>query len=51
DREFGEWYGFLRRDGSVSQTLKGSIKSFFHVPRAILKCVQAIEKFATADGR
>ncbi|MCC7406456.1 MAG: AGE family epimerase/isomerase, partial [Phycisphaeraceae bacterium] len=42
DREFGEWYGFLRRDGSVSQTLKGSIKSFFHVPRAILKCVQAI---------
>ena len=39
DPEFGEWFGYLRRDGSISQTLKGSVKGFFHVPRALLNCM------------
>jgi N-acylglucosamine 2-epimerase len=38
DPEYGEWFGYLRRDGSVSQTLKGGVKGFFHIPRAFLNC-------------
>jgi len=34
DREHGEWYGYLHRDGRVSVPLKGNLwKSFFHHPR------------------
>jgi N-acylglucosamine 2-epimerase len=37
DKEYGEWFGYLHRDGSVSNTLKGSMwKGMFHVPRALL---------------
>ena len=37
DREYGEWYGYLHRDGSVSSHLKGSTwKGPFHLPRALL---------------
>lgn len=38
DHEYGEWFGYLRRDGSISQTLKGGVKGFFHIPRAFLNC-------------
>ena len=35
DPEKGEWFGYLHRDGTPSNTLKGSLwKSFFHHPRA-----------------
>ena len=34
DRENGEWYGYLRRDGSVLNPVKGNLwKGPFHVPR------------------
>jgi len=34
DPEFGEWYGYLHRDGRISVPLKGNIwKGPFHVPR------------------
>lgn len=34
DPEFGEWYGYLHRDGSVSTRLKGNMwKGPFHLPR------------------
>jgi N-acylglucosamine 2-epimerase len=34
DPEFGEWYGYLHRDGRVSVPLKGNIwKGPFHIPR------------------
>lgn len=34
DKEFGEWYGYLHRDGSVSQPAKGNLfKGPFHLPR------------------
>lgn len=34
DPEFGEWYGYLHRDGRISVSLKGNLwKSFFHHPR------------------
>ena len=38
DREFGEWYGYLHRDGTVAQPAKGNIfKGPFHVPRMLTK--------------
>jgi N-acylglucosamine 2-epimerase len=37
DKEYGEWYGYLHRDGSISHTLKGNLwKGPFHLPRALL---------------
>jgi N-acylglucosamine 2-epimerase len=41
DREFGEWYGYLRRDGRVSVPLKGNTwKGPFHLPRMLWYCWQ-----------
>lgn len=37
DSEHGEWFGWLHRDGRVSQPAKGSLfKGPFHLPRALL---------------
>jgi N-acylglucosamine 2-epimerase len=39
DREHGEWFGYLHRDGRVSQWAKGNMfKGPFHLPRMLLKC-------------
>lgn len=39
DTVYGEWYGYLHRDGSVANTLKGSLwKGPFHLPRALFLC-------------
>ena len=39
DKECGEWYGYLHRDGSVSHTQKGSMwKGPYHLPRCLLLC-------------
>ena len=38
DAEFGEWYGYLHRDGTVAQPAKGNIfKGPFHIPRMLVK--------------
>lgn len=45
DREHGEWYGYLHRDGRVSVPLKGNLwKSFFHHPRALWYCWKLLEE-------
>lgn len=37
DPEFGEWYGYLHRDGTVAQPAKGNLfKGPFHVPRMLM---------------
>ena len=37
DNEYGEWYGYLHYDGTVSHTLKGNIfKGPFHLPRMLI---------------
>lgn len=37
DKENGEWYGYLHRDGTVSHTQKGSMwKGPYHLPRALM---------------
>ena len=45
DNEYGEWYGYLRRDGLPTEpACKGStFKSPFHVPR----CLMAIDELTT----
>ncbi len=36
DPEYGEWYGYLHRDGTVAQPAKGNyFKGPFHVPRML----------------
>ena len=38
DTEYGEWFGYLHRDGSVAQPAKGNIfKGPFHIPRMLTK--------------
>ncbi len=38
DKEFGEWYGYLHRDGTVAQPAKGNIfKGPFHIPRMMIR--------------
>lgn len=41
DPEYGEWFGYLHRDGSPSVTLKGNMwKGPFHLPRALWYCAR-----------
>jgi len=45
DHRHGEWFGYLRRDGSVSSELKGNLwKGPFHMPRMQLTCWQLLER-------
>ncbi len=38
DLDFGEWYGYLHRDGTVAQPAKGNLfKGPFHIPRMMIK--------------
>lgn len=44
DRIYGEWYGYLHRDGSVSQPAKGNMfKGPFHVARMMIRSNRLIE--------
>jgi N-acylglucosamine 2-epimerase len=46
DPEFGEWFGYLHRDGRLSVPLKGNLwKGPFHLPRMQLRCWQILERF------
>jgi N-acylglucosamine 2-epimerase len=43
DREHGEWYGYLHRDGTVSQRAKGNMfKGPFHLPRMLWVCASEL---------
>ena len=49
DNEYGEWYGYLHRDGTVAQPAKGNLfKGPFHIPRMLviahLLCNRILEK-------
>ncbi len=45
DAEFGEWYGYLHRDGSVAQPAKGNLfKGPFHIPRMMIKASQICDE-------
>ncbi len=45
DRVHGEWFGYLRRDGTVSSPVKGNMwKGPFHLPRMLLYGWQLLEE-------
>ena len=47
DPEFGEWYGYLHRDGTVAQPAKGNLfKGPFHIPRMMTKSIELAGKEA-----
>jgi N-acylglucosamine 2-epimerase len=51
DEESGEWFGYLRRDGSVSIPAKGTNwKGPFHIPRMMLVCSQICDEMIE-EGR
>ena len=51
DTEYGEWFGYLHRDGRISSTLKGNIwKGPFHLPRMQLTCMDIVERLSAARG-
>lgn len=44
DPEYGEWFGYLHRDGSLSVRLKGNLwKGPFHLPRMQLVCSKLLQ--------
>ena len=44
DKEYGEWYGYLHRDGTVAQAAKGNIfKGPFHIPRMMIRSYMLCE--------
>lgn len=44
DPEYGEWFGYLHRDGRISTPLKGNFwKGPFHLPRMQWYCWQLLE--------
>lgn len=51
DPEFGEWFGYLQRDGSPLHTGKGGKwKGCFHVPRALWHGWQTLEKIMAQNA-
>lgn len=45
DRQHGEWYGYLDRQGQPTHTCKGgNYKGFFHVPRFLMMTAQLVER-------
>ena len=48
DWEFGEWFGYLHRDGTVAQPAKGNIfKGPFHIPRMMIKSCTLCEEISS----
>ena len=46
DKEYGEWFGYLHRDGTVAQTAKGNLfKGPFHLPRQEWYCYKILAEF------
>lgn len=45
DPEYGEWFGYLHRDGTVAQPAKGNLfKGPFHIPRMMIKSSMIINE-------
>lgn len=46
DKEHGEWFGYLHRDGSLAQSAKGNMfKGPFHLPRQEWYCMTLLNEF------
>lgn len=50
DPEYGEWYGYLNRQGKPLLNLKGGKwKGCFHVPRALYQCWRTFEQLKSQE--
>ena len=50
DPQYGEWYGYLHRDGTVAQDAKGNMfKGPFHVPRMMVKAIAEYDRILMKD--
>lgn len=50
DAEFGEWYGYLHRDGTVAQPAKGNLfKGPFHIPRMMIKAYSLCQEILNKE--
>ena len=51
DKTYGEWYGYLHRDGSVSHEQKGSLwKGPYHLLRCLILCDKLLESWANGEN-
>jgi len=51
DKKYGEWIGYLHRDGTVSHDLKGNMwKGAFHVPRMQLYCYMLLQEMRARNA-
>ncbi|MAE60436.1 MAG: N-acylglucosamine 2-epimerase [Planctomycetaceae bacterium] len=51
DREHGEWFGYLHRDGTVANRIKSNNwKSPFHLPRALLNVWRLLDEMLAGEG-
>ena len=51
DAEYGEWYGYLHRDGTPSSSLKGNLwKGPFHMPRMQLTCMKIVDELRASTS-
>ncbi len=47
DHKFGEWFGYLHRDGSIAMDIKASgWKGPFHLPRQQLNCYRLLDEMS-----
>lgn len=50
DPEFGEWFGYLHRDGRHVNMIKGGKwKGCYHIPRALYVCMREFEMLSHAN--
>ena len=50
DPTYGEWYGYLHRDGTVAQPAKGNLfKGPFHIPRMMIKGYQLCQELIRTE--
>lgn len=51
DPEYGEWYGYLRRDGlpTMPSTKGSTFKGPFHLPRALIQCDQMLDQLLRGE--
>ena len=44
DKEYGEWFGYFHRDGTLATPIKGNLyKGPFHIPRMYMKAIEIID--------
>ena len=51
DRDYGEWYAVLHRDGSVLCDKKGfALKGAYHIPRWLMQTVTLLDWYLAGDN-